>query len=198
MEAKKPLPWLKNGRDLCLASASPRRLELLQQVGLAPFVFPVQIDESVSGNESPLDYVQRMAQTKARAGAASGYGWVLAADTVVVIDGRPLGKPTDEAEAAEMLACLSGRQHQVMTAIALLGPTTDVSHSEVVVTDVWFKKITVDEIEAYVATKEPMDKAGSYGIQGVGAFMVEKIEGSYTAVVGLPLCETLALLTNYN
>jgi septum formation protein len=198
MEEKKPLPWLKTGRSLCLASASPRRLELLRQVGMEPVVYPTKVDESLRAGEAPLVYVERMAQSKAKAGLASGEGYILGADTIVVLDGAILGKPKDEADAIEMLSRLSGQGHQVITAVALIRASDGKIQMQTVESQVWFKKNSPQEIAAYVATKEPMDKAGSYGIQGVGAFMVEKIAGSYTAVVGLPLCETLALLTNSN
>jgi septum formation protein len=128
----------------------------------------------------------------------SGYETVLGADTVVVLDGEALGKPKSESDAIKMLTRLSGRSHQVFTTIALIRSGSDEIVTRTVETRVWFKKNSSEEIAAYVATKEPMDKAGSYGIQGIGAFMVEKIEGSYTAVVGLPLFETLGLLSNSN
>lgn len=198
MADKKPLPWLKNSQNLCLASASPRRLELLQQAGIKPTVFSTAVDETHNVGESPNQYVQRMAVAKAQAGAASGLTTILAADTIVVVDGEILGKPKDAMDAEKMLAKLSNRQHQVISAIALQTPNQEQIQTRIVTTKVWFKKISRAEIGAYVATKEPLDKAGSYGIQGFGAFMVEKIEGSYSGVVGLPLHETLQLLTNYN
>ena len=198
MEDKKPMPWLKNATPLCLASASPRRLELLQQAGIEPFVHATKVDETVKPSESPHHYVERMAREKAQAGLVSGYETVLGADTVVVLDGEALGKPKSESDAIKMLTRLSGRSHQVFTTIALIRSGSDEIVTRTVETRVWFKKNSSEEIAAYVATKEPMDKAGSYGIQGIGAFMVEKIEGSYTAVVGLPLFETLGLLSNSN
>jgi septum formation protein len=198
MEDKKPLPWLKNGHSICLASASPRRLELLQQAGIEPFVFPTEVDETMEAKELPVQYVERMARTKARAGLQSGYKTVLGADTIVVLDGEIFAKPKSKLDAMAMLGRLSGQKHQVITAIAMIFPNEPEIQSRVITTQVWFKKSTEQEIAAYVATNEPMDKAGSYGIQGIGTFMVEKIEGSYTGVVGLPLFETLELLTNYN
>ncbi|MBF0455297.1 MAG: septum formation inhibitor Maf [Magnetococcales bacterium] len=192
------MAWLKNGSPLCLASASPRRLELLQQVGIKPFVSPAEIDETIKPGETPRHYVKRMATTKARSTMNQDHARVLAADTIVVLDGVVLGKPFDNQEAEQMLERLSGRPHQVMTAIALFQPQREKIDALVVETAVWFKKVSRAEIQAYVATGEPMDKAGSYGIQGFGAFMVERIDGSYTAVVGLPLFETLSLLTNSN
>jgi septum formation protein len=198
MREKKPLPWLETGYSLCLASASPRRLELLQQVGIEPFVYPTKVDETVLKKESPKLYAKRMARTKAKAGVLSGYKNVLGADTVVVLNGEILGKPKDEQDAINMLTRLSGQKHQVLTAVALILQNSPTIHSRVVKSDVWFKKNTEAEIAAYVATQEPFDKAGSYAIQGVGTFMVKKIAGSYSGVVGLPLFETLQLLTNSN
>lgn len=197
MEEKKTLPWLSLADNLCLASASPRRLALLRQVGLEPSVYPTHVDESVRNREAPHHYVTRMAETKARAGRLSGHRLVLAADTIVVLEGKILGKPVDSQAAAAMLHRLSGREHQVITVVALLDTHRDILQSTLVSTRVRFKKTTEEEILAYLATGEPMDKAGSYGIQGVGAFLVEQIHGSYTGVVGLPLYETLALLMNF-
>ncbi len=198
MADKKPLPWLKKGWTLCLASASPRRRELLSQVGIVPYIFPTSIDESVDAGESPVEYVKRMAVSKARAGLVSGHERILAADTIVVLDGKILGKPRDAEEAGRMLGDLSGREHLVITAIAMTHGSGDEIHSKSVQSRVWFKNTSSAEIAAYVATGEPMDKAGAYGIQGIGAFMIQKVEGSYTGVVGLPMFETLELLSNYN
>ena len=190
---------------LVLASGSPRRKELLSQLGFlktdkdTPFEFDIlaaDIDESHQQGESAEEFVQRLAQEKALAGLAL-YGndkkaIVLGSDTIVVQGETILGKPTDAANAAEILASLSGKRHQVMTAVALTDGTKTISR--LVITQVQFCELTEADILAYIATGEPMDKAGAYGIQGLGGNFVEAIDGSYSAVVGLPLVETRALL----
>ncbi len=190
---------------LVLASGSPRRKELLGQLGFlstnntVPFEFEIlaaDIDESHQAGESATDFVVRLAKEKALAGLAL-YGEaknavVLGSDTIVVQGDTILGKPTDAANAAEILASLSGKRHQVMTAVALTDGCKTISR--LVTTQVQFCTLTQADILAYIATDEPMDKAGAYGIQGLGGNFVEAIEGSYSAVVGLPLVETRALL----
>jgi len=180
---------------LVLASASPRRAELLRQIGVQFLCLPVDIDETVRVAESARDYVLRLAQEKAQAGFAR-HGdpsvWSLGSDTTVTLGGEILGKPLDHDDAVAMLHRLSGQHHQVMTAVALVG--ADGCRSAVVVTDVTFRPLTHDQIEAYCVTGEPMDKAGGYGIQGMGGVFVESIHGSYSSVVGLPLAETAQLL----
>lgn len=181
--------------SIILASASPRRSELLTQIGVAFSVQPAHIDETPRAPESPGDYVERLAREKALAISTDFPGEiVLGSDTSVVLEGAILGKPSDEAEATTMLTRLSGKTHQVMTAIAV----TKGEHCEslLVVTDVSFRVLAQGEIAAYVSTGEPMDKAGSYGIQGLGGIFVKQLKGSYSAVVGLPLQETAALLAN--
>lgn len=184
---------------LYLASGSPRRRELLTQIGV-PFVTQiVPIDESPLPDEAPDVYVERLARAKAQAGLASlgdvEDAVVLGADTAVVLDGRILGKPLDRADALATLGALSGREHQVMTAIALA--SRDRVASRVVVSQVRFRPLSEAEIAAYWASGEPQDKAGSYGIQGLAAVFVSQLQGSYSAVVGLPLCETAALLAEF-
>ena len=178
---------------LILASASPRRAELLTGIGLDFAVQPAHIDETPMAGESPKAYVERLAREKA---LAISHGQpddlVIGSDTSVVLGGEIMGKPVDQADAQHMLACLSGRSHQVMTAVALA--CGDACQSVVSVTDVTFRELAAEEIRAYVATGEPMDKAGGYGIQGLGAIFVSGLNGSYSAVVGLPLQETAALL----
>ncbi|MBC7182502.1 MAG: septum formation inhibitor Maf [Marinobacter sp.] len=179
--------------SIILASASPRRAELLQQIGLNFTVRPADIDETPEPEETPEHYVERLAREKALLVAdASPSCLVLGSDTSVVLDGVVLGKPCDTAEARAMLHRLSGATHQVMTAVALI--CNGRCHSRLVVTEVRFRSLSADEIEAYVASGEPMDKAGSYGIQGLGGIFVNELRGSYSAVVGLPLQETAALL----
>ncbi|MCB1688560.1 MAG: septum formation inhibitor Maf [Halioglobus sp.] len=180
---------------LILASASPRRRDLLDQLGATYTSEPAHIDESQRQGEPPRAYVQRMAREKAQAVALrfpAPDHLVLAADTTVVRDDTVLGKPRDRDEAMAILASLSGRWHTVLTAICLLGEGGMAC--EVVATRVEFATLTRADCEAYLATDEPWDKAGAYGIQGLGGAFVRAIEGSYTNVVGLPLWETWRLL----
>lgn len=183
---------------LFLASASPRRRELLTQIGVPFSLLSVSIDETPGTAEAPDTYVQRLAREKALAGLAQvdqDSACVLGADTTVVLDQQILGKPADKADALAMLQALSGREHQVMTAIALAnGAGCEV---RLVCSRVRFRAIGVDEAERYWASGEPQDKAGGYAIQGWGAVLVSSLEGSYSAVVGLPLCETAQLLEAY-
>ena len=180
---------------LILASASPRRAELLARVGLIPKIQPADIDESPLPGEAPAAMVERLSVAKARAVAAQTPGpyLVLASDTIVVRDESILGKPTSVGEAKSMLASLAGREHQVISGFALLhSDGRSLAHH--VVTQVRFRPLSSETIARYVSTGEPMDKAGSYGIQGIGAMLVSAIEGSYTNVVGLPLVEVLDAL----
>ena len=174
---------------LILASASPRRRELLTQVGVSFVIEVSDVEEVLDDTLSPELQVQSLALQKAQAVAARHKdGLVLGADTVVVDAGSLLGKPQNTEEAAEMLRSLSGKWHQVMTAVALVD-ANDTKHewTSVEITNVKFRDLTEDDIAAYVATGESMDKAGAYGIQGYGALLVERIEGCYNNVVGLPL-----------
>ncbi|ABR83607.1 septum formation protein Maf [Pseudomonas aeruginosa] len=186
--------------SLYLASASPRRRELLAQIGVPLSVLSIAIDETPLPDEAPAAYVERLARGKAAAGLAmleelGGEGCVLGADTSVVIDGRILGKPADESDGLAMLAALSGREHQVLTAVALAAATG--IEARVVKCRVRFRQIGHDEALRYWLSGEPADKAGGYAIQGLGAIFVSRIEGSYSAVVGLPLCETAELLGEF-
>jgi septum formation protein len=178
-----------------LASQSPRRRDLLALVGVAHEVRPADVDESVRPGEAPDAYVRRLAGEKARA-VADALGdpgaAVVAADTTVVVDGEILGKPADAAEARAMVRRLAGRAHEVFTGMAVVrGPRLADAVERVGVT---FRPLGDDEIAAYVATGEPMDKAGAYGIQGYGATIVERVDGDYFAVMGLSLRRTVALL----
>lgn len=178
---------------LILASASPRRAELLASAGVAFEVDPADVDETIRAGEAPEDYVRRLSEDKARAVAERHpVSTVLAADTAVVLDGEILGKPADAKEAAEMLRCLSGRAHDVMTGFCIVDPeriATDICRTRVV-----FRELSGGEIADYVAGSDPMDKAGSYGIQSGAAHMVRSVDGSYTNVVGLPLAEVVERL----
>lgn len=180
-------------RPVILASASPRRAELLRQIGVVFESRPADIDETPIDGEPPGDYVVRLAREKAVAvGGLVPDGIVIGSDTSVVAAGRILGKPASPADAAETLQLLSAGTHQVMTAVAVV--VDGCAEVRLVVTDVTFRELRPDEISAYVRTGEPMDKAGSYGIQGLGGIFVESFQGSYSAVVGLPLGETADLL----
>ncbi|MET0402605.1 MAG: Maf family protein [Cystobacter sp.] len=179
---------------LVLASASPRRRELLGQLGITFEVSAANIDETPRQGEAAGAYVLRLAREKARAVAQRHPdAWVLAADTTVALDDALLGKPADAAEARQMLGRLSGRSHAVHTGVALAGPGGE--HALEVRTGVTFRALNPGEIDWYVGTGEPMDKAGSYAMQGKGGFLVASLEGSPTNVIGLPLGETLGLLT---
>lgn len=184
---------------LFLASASPRRAELLGQIAVPFQRVSASIDETPREAEDPAAYVERLALEKAQAGLQQlqqdAGAVVLGADTAVVLDGRILGKPQDRADALAMLAALSGREHQVLTAVALCSATR--SASVVVASQVRFVPISPAQAEAYWASGEPLDKAGSYAIQGLGAVFVAGMSGSYSAVVGLPLCETASLLAEF-
>lgn len=173
-----------------LASASPRRRELLAQVGVRCDVVPADVDETRLPGESPGDYVRRVARAKCDAVAAVvGDAVVIAADTEVVVDDDVLGKPSDPSAARAMLARLAGRTHTVLSAVVVRRGERVIVH--VVPTSVAFRALTDDEMAAYCATDEPYDKAGGYAIQGRAAAFVARIDGSYTGTVGLPLCETV-------
>ncbi|MEO5376256.1 MAG: Maf family nucleotide pyrophosphatase [Magnetococcus sp. DMHC-6] len=181
-----------------LASASPRRLELLRQLGLTPDVFPVHVDERPGLGEGALAYVERVARAKTMAAIQKTEQTVLTlgADTAVVLDDLILGKPLDRQHATAMLERVSGNLHQVLTGVAIHASDTGLCFSRVVQTEVWIKKLSSQEIQSYIDSGEPMDKAGAYAIQGLGAFLVAKLQGSYSNVVGLPLFETLELFQN--
>ena len=178
---------------LVLASASPRRAELLWMLGLRFDVQPADLDETPERDEDPFDYVERLAKAKADEVAAPGT-IVIAADTIVVLDGALLGKPTGAEDARRMLRSLSGRTHEVVTCVAVaIGDGTVASFTET--TEVTFVELSERDIEWYVQTEEPMDKAGAYGIQGAGGLFVAAIAGNYHNVVGLPLTALADLLT---
>ncbi|WP_342649622.1 Maf family protein [Pseudomonas sp. REB1044] len=183
--------------QLYLASGSPRRRELLAQIGVPFTRVHAPIDETPLPAEAPQAYVERLARAKAAAGFAtlSAPGVVLGADTAVVLDGVILGKPDDREHALAMLGDLSGREHQVLTAVALTDGQRSLSLC--VATQVRFRAISFDEAWRYWASGEPVDKAGGYAIQGLGAVFVSAIAGSYSAVVGLPLSETAELLEQF-
>lgn len=183
-----------------LASASSRRQQLLVQIGIVFEVVPVAVDEVMMDDEKVEDFVVRLALDKARAGFEKVKQRgdtaipVLGADTIVVQDDLIFGKPRDDAHAMEMLALLSGKQHRVLTAVALVGGS---ERSCLNVNTVHFRDIGIEERECYVKSGEPLDKAGAYGIQGMAAIFISHLEGSYSGVMGLPLYETTRLLSDY-
>jgi septum formation protein len=176
---------------LILASGSPRRRELLSLIGLDHDVRPSDIDETILPNEAPRAYAERLAREKARA-VAVAHAVTVGCDTIVVVDGDILGKPRDEADARRMLRLLSGRSHVVMTAVA--AAYGDKIVSDVVMVHVTFRVLRDAEIDEYIRTREPMDKAGAYGIQGYGATIVDAVDGDYFAVMGLPLNRLIRLI----
>lgn len=185
---------------LLLGSGSPRRREILATLGLPLLVASASVDETPRPGEPPLDYLARVTLDKLAAVAllpeAAAAGAVLVADTTVILDDRPVGKPEGEAEARAMLRALSGRAHRVSTCFAIStgeAPGRCV-HRETVTSRVVFRALDDDEVAAYAATGEGLDKAGAYAIQGIGAFAVARVEGSYSNVVGLPACEVVSAL----
>lgn len=183
---------------LLLASASPRRRDLLGRAGVSFEVRPAEVDESACEGEAPEHYAARLARAKAlevaRRSGADPPRWVLGADTIVVLGGRVYGKPADAEDAARMLAELLGRTHRVLTAVALARSDGGALHEIRVESHVTLRAAEPPEIRAYVATGEPLDKAGAYALQGAGGRFVHRVKGSRSNVIGLPLDETLALL----
>ena len=173
--------------DIILASQSPRRKELMGQIGLKFKVISPNVDEKVEGNPSPAQLVEELSLRKARAveQLAGGEGLIIAADTVVALEGAVLGKPKTERDAFSMLSALSGNRHYVYTGVTVLRQGRAVTQHEV--TTVTFRELEPAEINSYIATGEPMDKAGAYGIQGLGALLVSGIQGDYFNVMGLPV-----------
>ena len=184
--------------NIILASASPRRRELLERIGITRFtVAAPNVDESVEPGLSPADIVETLSLRKARA-AAENFGpndLIIAADTVVALDGAVLGKPRDEDDAFAMLSALSGRENRVYTGVTVIQGGKAVTQHEA--TAVTFRALAPDEIRGYIATGEPMDKAGAYGIQGVGALLVSGIRGDYSNVMGLPVFRLGQILSGF-
>jgi septum formation protein len=190
---KKPV----NNSSLILASKSPRRRFLLEQAGLEFSVIPSNFKENSLSMSSPESYVRRLAEAKAK-DISHKYpdSWVIGADTIVFIANAMLGKPGTRSEAHEMLRRLSGKTHQVLTGYCICCEAAGRLFSETIITDVCFKELTELQIDWYIDSGEPFDKAGAYAIQGIGTFLVKRIHGSYTNVVGLPICEVLEFLLN--
>lgn len=185
---------------MILASASPRRKEILENFGFSFKIIVKNIDET-SDKTRAEEKILEIAEKKARAAAIDFPDEnIVGADTVVVVDGKILGKPKDEKEVFSMLKSLSGRSHEVITAFSFININKNISYSDYEITKVYFKNLTDDEINWYINTKEPMDKAGAYGIQGKGAFFVEKIEGDFFSVMGFPLGKFVRFLnkTGFN
>ena len=180
---------------IILASASPRRAELLRAAGIDFDVRPADIDEAIRPGEAPGDYVSRLAEAKARAvHERDGNQTVLAADTAVVVDGQILAKPMDEADAKRMLRMIGGRTHEVLTAVSIFHPG-EIVDTRMDTTTVEFAELSDADIEWYVSSGEPMDKAGAYAVQGLASRFVTRVEGSYSNVVGLPIALVYQMLT---
>jgi septum formation protein len=173
---------------IILASNSPRRKDLLRQIGIDFSIDPADVDERVLPNEVPEGYAVRVALDKARLAASRAVaGIVIAADTIVVVDDEILGKPVNASDAERMLRMLSGKVHRVITGLAVMDAATGMTLTRTSITHVWFRRLAPQEIASYIATGEPLDKSGAYGIQERGALLVDKIDGCYFNVVGLPL-----------
>lgn len=186
---------VKDENAIVLASESTRRVDMLRTLGISFSIIPPDIDERKKKEETIREYVLRIASEKARkVGTHFPDKWVIGADTIVVHRGRVLGKPKTEANAMEMLKALRGKWHKVYTAYCILNTSKNVSFQDVVETKVFIKDLTDEEIRRYINTSEPFDKAGSYAVQGKGGFMVKEIKGSYSNVVGLPICEIAEVL----
>jgi septum formation protein len=185
-------------RSIVLASASPRRRELLENIGLKFSVDPVEIAEIQANSLKPAELAKALSLRKARAAASRhADSIIIAADTLGVLDGVILGKPVDARHARKTLAALSGRRHSVITGFSVIDTATGRAVSRAVETRVYFRKIGRPEIDRYVRTGEPLDKAGAYAIQGLGALLVERIEGDYYNVIGLPLCALARVLKRF-
>ena len=178
-----------------LASASPRRIELLGLLGLRFEIMPSNVDEKFLNGETPRDHVLRLSEEKANiASTLHPEAWVMGADTIVIINGDALGKPRTRDEAREMLGRLSGQVHTVFTGFTVARRSAGIIISDAVESSVRFREITEDEMKWYIRSREPYDKAGGYAVQGMSAFFIKEIHGSYTNVMGLPLCEVVDVL----
>lgn len=180
---------------IILASKSPRRQQLLRQLGVEFTIQTADIDETMFPGRKPKDEVARVSALKARAVVCAPDDLVISADTIVVADNMILGKPKNEADASKMLRLLSGRSHTVMTGLSVRRGNT--VRTEVIQTSVWFRDLTNGEIARYIATREPMDKAGAYGIQGLAGLFVERLDGDYFSVMGLPICRLGEMLRSF-
>ena len=188
-----------NKQQIILASQSPRRKYLLEQAGIIFTVKPADVKEEIRSSEPPEAYVKRLSREKAKNIAdCHPSAWVIGADTIVVVDNQILEKPKNSSQAKQMLGKLSNREHSVFTGVSICCKDAGKNISFTVKTNVLFKELSNPEIEWYVNTDEPFDKAGAYAIQGLGTFLVKSIQGSYTNVVGLPVCEVIEILIREN
>ncbi|RLB09340.1 MAG: septum formation protein Maf [Deltaproteobacteria bacterium] len=191
----KKFKYISRDYPLILASSSPRRRELLQNLGIPFKIYPSNVEEKISDTDEFEKFALEIAEKKARyAYNKLKDGWILAADTIVVVEEKIFGKPKDYNDAKRMLSILSGREHTVITGFCIIDPAGELSWKESVISKVTIRELTEEEIDSYLATKEPFDKAGAYAVQGIGSFMIKKINGSYTNVVGLPVCEVILAL----
>jgi septum formation protein len=181
---------VKDGDSIVLASESTRRVDILRTLGISFSIIPPDIDETKLKDETPQEFVARISYEKAnKVGLHFPDKWVIAADTIVVLKGKVLGKPKNERDAFNMLRALRGKWHKVITGYCVLNLLKNIVYRDIVETKVFVRHMTDDEITRYIKTSEPMGKAGSYAVQGKGGYMVKEIKGSYTNVVGLPICE---------
>jgi septum formation protein len=181
---------VNDGDSIVLASESTRRVDILRTLGISFSIIPPDIDETKLQEETPQEFVNRIAFEKAsKVGKHFPDKWVIAADTIVVLKGKVLGKPKNERDAFNMLKTLRGKWHKVITGYCVLNLLKNIVYRDIVETKVFVRHMTDDEINRYIKTSEPMGKAGSYAVQGKGGYMVKEIKGSYTNVVGLPICE---------
>jgi septum formation protein len=189
---------ITSNASFILASESPRRREILQSVGLKFKTIPAHVNENYLAGEGPQEHVKRLSRDKAMV-IAQKYpnAWVLGADTIVVIDGIILGKPKNKTQAKKMLKRLSGCEHKVFTGFSIVHIASKINQTKVIQSAVRFKTISSEELDWYLACDEPYDKAGGYAIQGKGAYFIQSIRGSYTNVIGLPLCEVLETLKKF-
>lgn len=189
---------VKEGDSIILASESTRRIDILRTLGVSFSIIPPGINETRRKTETARDYVLRVSYEKAhKVGSHFPDKWVIGADTVVVLRGKILGKPADEAEALNMLRALRGKWHRVVTGYCVLNLSRNIVYRDAVETRVFLRDLSDDEIRQYVHTSEPIGKAGSYAVQGRGGCMVKEIKGSYTNVVGLPICEVAEVLLSF-
>lgn len=181
---------LKDGNSIVLATESQRRIDMLRTLGISFAIVPPHVDERRRKNEAPKDYVLRMAVEKAnKVGRLFPDKWVIGVDTIVCLRGRIFGKPRDEEDAIQMLKTLQGKWHKVLSGFCIVNIQMEIEYKDLVQTKVFIKDMTDTEIMKYVKTQEPFGKAGSYALQGRGSYMVKEIRGSYTNVIGLPICE---------
>ncbi len=186
---------VKDGDAIILASESTRRVDILRTLGISFSIIPPDVDETKRKEETPTEFVERISHEKAwKVGNHFPDKWVIAADTIVVLKGRVLGKPKSERDAFNMLRDLRSKWHKVITGYCVLNVSKDIAYRDVVETKVFVRDLTDDEILRYIKTSEPLGKAGSYAVQGKGGYMVKEIKGSYTNVVGLPICEVAEAL----